>query len=299
MKITNNNNLPQAVVNAIVNDTYDGPKVDSDKISVTTLISPPRIHYLKKRHWEDLTEDAGSRLWSLLGSAVHAVLERAEAKNNIVEERLEKVIDGTTITGKMDVMDEVEISDYKVTSVWQYVHAPQGKPEHIAQLNLLRWLASDIFPKVLRLKNNLILRDWSAGKAKSTPDFPRIPFVSISVPVWDLSKTIEYAKQRVAAFRDASTKEDDDLPECTAEEMWEKPTIFAVVKDGGKRAISGGLCETLLKAQAKAGPKMHIEVRLGGRIRCAGYCVVSHLCNQYQKWCKANPGVVEEAEVIA
>ena len=282
-----------------MNDTYDGPKVDSSKISVTTLISPPRIHYLKKRHWNELMEDASDRLWSLLGSAVHSVLERAEAKNNIVEERLEKDIDGTIITGKMDVMDETEISDYKITSVWQYVHAPQGKPEHIAQLNLLRWLAFDIFPKVSKLTNNLILRDWSAGKAKSSPDFPRIPFVSLNIPVWELSATVEYARKRVALFNEAATETDAHLPECTEDEMWTKPTIYAIVKDGGKRAIPGGLCASLEEAKSKQGPKMHIEVRVGGRVRCAEYCVVSHLCNQYQAWIKSNPEYVTEAEVMS
>ena len=297
MHISNVYNLPQSIVNAIENDTYDGPRLDSDKLSVTTLIAPPRIHFLKKRHWEGLTEDASARLWSLLGSSVHAVLERAEAKNNITEERLEKVIDGVTVTGKMDVMDEVEISDYKITSVWQYVHAPTGKPEHIAQLNILRWLASDIFPKVSKLTNNLILRDWSAGKARSTPDFPRIPFVSIPVPVWGDGQTIDYIRGRVALFMAAADLPDTQLPECTEDEMWSKPTVYAIVKDGGKRAIPGGLCATQAEADAKMGPKMHVEVRVGGRVRCAEYCVVSHLCSQYQAWLKANPTAAEAEDI--
>lgn len=297
MKITNTNNLPQAIVNAITNDTYDGPRVNSEEISVTTLISPPRIYCLKKRHWDSLTEDAGDRLWALLGSAVHAVLERAESKNNIVEERLKKEIDGVVISGKMDVMDETEISDYKVTSVWQYIHAPDGKAEHIAQLNILRWLASDIFPNISRLNNNLILRDWSAGKAKSSPDFPRIPFVSVPVPLWDYDHTTAYIRSRVTLFKEADVLADDKLPKCTTDEMWEKPTTYAVVKDGGKRAIPGGICATMAEAESKKGDKMHIKMRVGGRIRCAEYCAVSHLCNQYQEWLKANAGNITESEV--
>ena len=297
MKLTNRYNLPQSIVNAIENDVYDGPKTEtSDELSVTTLNAPPRIYFLKKRHWADLTEDASTRLWSLMGQAVHSVLERAESKNNICEERIKKAYDGTVISGKMDVMDETEISDYKFTSVWQYVHAPQGKPEHIAQLNVLRWLVHDIFPKVSKLTINLLLKDWSSGKAKSDPNFPRIPFVSISAPVWTMEQVEAYIKGRVEAFRAATGLPDDKLPECTPEETWEKPTVYAVVKDGGKRAIPGGLCETKSEAQSKLGPKMHIETRIGGRPRCAEYCVVSHLCNQYQAYLAANPAAAVEVE---
>jgi hypothetical protein len=290
--------MPQSIVNAIENDVYDGPKTEtSDELSVTTLNAPPRIYFLKKRHWADLTEDASSRLWSLMGQAVHSVLERAESKNNICEERIKKEYDGTVISGKMDVMDESEISDYKFTSVWQHVHAPQGKPEHIAQLNVLRWLVNDLFPKVSKLTINLLLKDWSAGKAKSSPDFPRIPFVSIPAPLWTMEQTTAYIKGRVEAFRAAAGLPDDQLPECTADEMWEKPTVFAIIKDGGKRAIPGGLCATQAEADAKMCPKMHVEVRVGGRVRCAEYCVVSHLCSQYQAWLKANPTAVEAEDI--
>ena len=286
--------MPQSIVNAIENDIYDGPKTEtSDELSVTTLNAPVRIYFLKKRHWADLTEDASTRLWALMGQSVHSVLERAESKNNIVEERVKKEFDGTTISGKMDVMDETEISDYKFTSVWQYVHAPQGKPEHVAQLNILRWLVYGIFPKVSKLTINLLLKDWSAGKAKSTPDFPRIPFVSISAPLWTMEQTEAYIKGRVEAFRAAAGKPDNELPECTTEETWERPNVYAIVKDGGKRAIPGGLCSTMEIAKQNMGPKMHIEVRVGGRPRCAEYCIVSHLCNQYAAYLKENPAPVE------
>lgn len=296
MEITNTFSLPIGIYNAIVNDDYDGPRFNSDKISVTSLINPPRIHFLKKRHYTELTEDASAGLWRLMGHAVHAILQRACPKNYIVEERVEKVIYGVTISGKMDIMDETEISDYKITSVWQYIHAPEnGKPEHMAQLNLLRWLVSDIFPKVSKLTIHMILRDWSAGKAKSTPDFPPIPFVSTNIPIWDKNVLQIYIKARVELFKYCTNLTDDLLPECSSEECWERPTIYAVIKDGGKRAIPGGLCSTMAEAENKKSPKMHIETRIGGRPRCAEYCVVKNFCNQYQKYLTDNP-VMEKGE---
>jgi len=104
-------------------------------------------------------------------------------------------------------------------------------------------------------------------------------------------------EDRVALFLESSKKLDNDLPFCTPDECWEKPTVYAVVKDGGKRAIPGGLCATMLEAENKMGPKMHVEVRQGGRMRCAEYCVVSALCNQYQDWLSIHGGE-SEAEVV-
>lgn len=73
MKITNAENLPQIVVDALKHDTY---KV-AGGISCTTLIDSVQIRQLKKRHSSDLEQDAAGMLWALMGTAMHSVLERA------------------------------------------------------------------------------------------------------------------------------------------------------------------------------------------------------------------------------
>jgi len=72
MKITNNYNLPQSIVNAI---SFDERVPKENYISVTRLIDSPLIHQLMKEHWDDIKQDASSMLWSLLGKAVHYVLD--------------------------------------------------------------------------------------------------------------------------------------------------------------------------------------------------------------------------------
>ena len=76
-----------------------------------------------------------------------------------------------------------------------------------------------------------------------------------------------------------------EMPECTTDEMWEKPTTYAVKKDGGVRAKS--VHSTLEEAQEKLPPKGYfIEVREGERTRCAKFCQVNNFCNQYQTYLK-------------
>lgn len=286
MKITNNYNLPEPVYQAILNDNYSGPKHDSDKISLTSLIGPVRMYFLKRRHWGDLEEDAADMLWRIMGQLVHALLERSGVKNKIVEERIEEEIDGVTISGQMDVMDEIEIADYKFTSVWQYIHAPDGKKEYIAQLNGLRWLVRNIFKNINKLSNHLILRDWSKGKAKQGGDYPEKGFASINIPIWSYEDTEKYLKERVAIFKANAFVDDKDLPLCSPDEMWEKPTTYAIIKKGGKRAINGGVCSTMEEAKSKLPPGCEIVVRHGSRGRCEDYCSVNRFCSQYQKYLK-------------
>lgn len=80
----------------------------------------------------------------------------------------------------------------------------------------------------------------------------------------------------------------DALEECTPEEMWEKPTIYAIRKIGGVRAKT--LHGNKEKAEAELAqlnakkPDYEIEVREGGRTRCEGFCQVAPFCDQYQKY---------------
>ena len=74
MKITNKAGLPEAIVQAVRADPYDK---GAARFSVTELIGPPIIRLLHQQHDDEVEEDAADRIWSLFGSAVHGILERA------------------------------------------------------------------------------------------------------------------------------------------------------------------------------------------------------------------------------
>ena len=84
MKFSNDYNLPQALADALTLDTYDH---QTDNIySVSTLIAPPKITILRKRHFEEIEEDVSESCWRLFGSAVHEVLARAVSKDRLTKE---------------------------------------------------------------------------------------------------------------------------------------------------------------------------------------------------------------------
>ena len=55
MKLTNNYNLPETIVNVLKRPTYSKGKAN---ISATELLNSPRVVQLKRRHWDDIEEDA-------------------------------------------------------------------------------------------------------------------------------------------------------------------------------------------------------------------------------------------------
>src|SRR5256885_456391 len=99
MRLTNHAGLPTALVAAVQNDSYDGGNCD---ISVKRLIQPARKVALEKLHADEIVEDVGERIWSLMGQLGHSVLERSGV--GLVEHRLYASVLGWNVSGKADVI---------------------------------------------------------------------------------------------------------------------------------------------------------------------------------------------------
>jgi len=286
MKFTNKYNLPEPVVNALKYSSYYNP----GHISATQLIKPPRIVQLEKRYAELLEEDVSDGIWRLLGSAAHYALEHAEAKNALQEERLCIDVFGWRMCGQGDLWHEPGIlSDYKVTSVWAIILG--DKPDWERQLNIYAHLFSAHGFPVKKLNIYAIIRDWRKGESLRGGDYPPCGFVTVDVPLWSGHKQIEYIEDRVILHQSAESTPDDGLPYCTPKERWERPTTYAVVKKGNKRATRVLNTEVaaikVLESETDRTGKPHaIVVRKGQSIRCDSYCLVRDYCNQYRDMVK-------------
>ena len=297
MKITNKFGLPDTFINVLARPTYSKGKAH---ISATELINSPKIVQLKRKHWDEIEEDASSMVWSLFGSAVHNILEHGKQENHIVEERIHLEFDGWNISGAVDLQevyeDGIVINDYKTTTAWA---VQNDKPEWEQQLNIYAWLVQKAKNKpVKQLRIVAIIRDWSARDAVNREGYPQAPVVIIDQPLWPFNQAEEFIlgqlKQHGEAYFESET--DGNLPNCTPEQMWEKPTTYAVIKVGNKRAKS--LHETMEDAQHQLNQlKGHeIQVRHGERTRCASYCQVNRFCAQWQKYLEENSTIEEIVE---
>ena len=287
MKLTNKFNLPETFVNVIRRPQYSK---GNSEISVTEILSPPQLVLLRRQHQEDIEQDAADMVWSLFGSAVHNILQHGKDDHHIVEERLFTTFEGWSISGAIDLQTMVDgkvlIADYKVTSAWT---VQQEKQEWIDQLNLYAWLVETVKgEKVAGLQIIGIVRDWSRREATLKETYPQSPIVTLEIPLWDYKDREEFVRRRLTLHNEANfAAVSGEMPQCTSEEMWEKPTTYAIMKAGGVRAKK--VCNTLSEAETLVVtkyPDHHIETREGGRTRCESFCQAAPFCNQYQKYLK-------------
>lgn len=289
MEITNNYNLPQSFVDFARNDKYSKGNAD---ISVTTLIDSPRVRLMRDHYASKRVVDVVDMVWPLFGTAVHQVLESTQEEGVVLEERLFSTVNDWILSGAVDhqkVTDSsIEITDYKVTSVWSVIH---GKIDWERQLNVYAYLAQrQKGRKVTSLQICAILRDWNRRDAQRKPDYPQAPVVLVDVPLWDEEKRINYVHERVQIHQDAQFNYDlaEHFPNCSDDEVWRRTDAWAVKKKGLKRAMRVFYNEEEANNFAKAqggiqGVPMEIEYRAGESVRCNGnYCGVADFCSQFK-----------------
>lgn len=290
MLITNIHGAPATLV-ALANKNYYS-KGDAD-YSVTELLSPPRVRRLRERHHSRLQQDVSDMLWSMLGSALHVVAERASADQHVTEERIIADINGVKVSGAIDLQEMtsegVIITDYKFTSAYSVMNE---KKEWEEQLNLYKWLVESVkrIP-VLSLRICALIRDFSRHDRRE--NYPASPIHMVEIPMWDSVKVEMFVRERLhlhaeAKFADAM---DEPLPHCTDDERWFSETTYAVKREGRKTAIR--VFKSIEEAQELAQKeKGYVETRVGEPRRCTGnYCNVAEYCDQYQS--EVRLGLVE------
>lgn len=289
MRITNKYKLPETIVNALKRPTYTK---GGAHMSATELLSPPRMVQLRIVNSDAIEMDAADMVWSLVGTAMHGVLEHGKGDDHIVEQRLHTEIDGWTVSGAVDLQtvkeDSITISDYKTTGVWAVMNE---KKEWEQQLNIYAWLIERVKKSpVDAIEIVAFIRDWKRRDAEVKKDYPDAPVKVIPIELWPYEEREAFVKERIHLHAEAmfAAQTGGDLPLCSADDCWEKPTIYAVKKIGGVRAnkVFYKRAEALAYLE-EVGEKYEMEVRDGERTRCSNYCNVRDFCSQ---WAEYNQG---------
>ena len=286
-KLTNKYGLPQTLMNYANRNTYSRGNAN---ISVTQLIGSPRVRMMTQKHQEEIVEDVSDRLWAIIGSALHEVVEKGSDDEHQAEERLFVEVDGWRISGGIDLqsmnLDEdgtrtCAISDYKLTSTFNVMNP---KPDWERQLNCYAHLVRKVKGfEIKRLSINAIMRDWMRARAKTDQNYPQAAMQVIDIPLWSPEAAEQYFNERVKIHKDAEALMDwGDTPECTPEERWYSPGQLAVMKDGRKRALK--LFEPEQKEEAEEYAKENkatVVERPGQNKKCEDFCAVSEWCSQW------------------
>ncbi|MFH0959512.1 MAG: hypothetical protein V1897_12485 [Pseudomonadota bacterium] len=279
--ITNIHKIPEIFLRALERDDYNDGGVD---ISVTRLIQPPKLVALQELHRNELSQDLGSKIWLILGKTLHKILEECSEETAIVEQRFFTERHEYKISGAFDKYDPKTrtITDYKFTTAYGAMNG--GRSEWVSQLNLLALLARENDLPVENLNLCLVLRDWSQTQFERSKDYPPAPILQLPVELWSEEKAEEYLDTRVRLHQAARIhllEGQDNLYDCSPQERWQTPDVFAVMKPGRKTAVRLHDTECAAKAYAEtAGPDHYVDHRPGKSIRCESYCPCQKVCDQ-------------------
>lgn len=276
MLITNRHNLPAPLAAAVSTQRTHVP----GRISVTELILPPQLRALSLKHADEIEEDAVDRLWAALGGTLHLLLKHygREQRQFVAEGTVSTHVGGWTVTGTFDLYDTTNqtLCDYKLQSV---AAAKRGvKPEHEQQLNLYAELMRRNGFKIHKLELVSILRDWVPYRADD-PGYPPTPALVTPVSLWPAAGASRFLNQRVRLHQEA---EQGRYPQCSAEERWEKPAQYALMRTGRKTAVKVFNSEQAALA-ACPDDNHYIQLRPGRNVRCESYCAVARWCKQRQQ----------------
>jgi len=296
VKVTNHHSIPSVFENFRKVEAYDSGGAD---FTPSSLAQPAMITHLSSVFENKLTEDVSDQIMSILGTAIHSILEKGCEPGDLVEQRYFSEIVGEdektySISGCVDrifmngMMSDDDtplftMQDYKSTSASTLIHNPQGKSDWVAQLSVYNWLCHYNGIEVAQAEVVAIVRDFVKSQARYKKEYPKAAVVVIPIKVWSLENTERYIRLRIAALT-------AKIPApCTKDERWQSDPKYAVHKyvRGGslaKRATkifdSSYDAEAFILDEAILG---EVQERPGKPNRCESWCPVSGWCEQYTK----------------
>ena len=140
-----------------------------------------------------------------------------------------------------------------------------------------------------------MLRDWKSSDVGRS-NYPDAPIMQMPIPLWEWQDIEDFVEERISLHGKAaySALIGEELPLCTAEEMWERPETFAVMRSASHKRASRVL-NTMEEAMEWAedptnsmDSKHVIEHRPGKRVRCQDWCEVSQFCSQHKEYLEQN-----------
>ena len=287
MKITNNYNLPDAIVKALQSDYQYKPY----QFSVTTILSGIKSFLLAKRHQNEIEMDASEGINMLLGTAVHNIFEGHQNEDEVAEDYIKiKVNDLYSLSGRFDLynLKTEEITDYKTCGIWKIKF--KDFKDWKQQLLIYGWMLRKLGLKVKSAKITALIKDWKKNELKLAKqkgeEYPETPIINVPFEFTE-EDYVEIEKWIVNRFNQIQNAEmlvDDDIPICSDEERWYSGDKYAVMKGNNKRAIRVFDSEEEAEEFAKNDDSYWIDVRKGKNTKCEDYCNACKFCNYYKEY---------------
>lgn len=272
MKITNNYNLPKALVDAVTKHEHR-----KGNFSVTQLLKGSTEIALEMMYADKLEMDVADCFNMILGTAVHRVLEEQEQDFILNEHYMEQpIFAGFTVSGTADVIDTInrEISDYKTCSAWKILFKDFDDWREQLKAYLYLWYMET---KELYHDASIVavIKDFSQTDAQIKDGYPQKPIVKIPFKFTDaeIFGVAERWEEKIVEVLQKLASQ--DWGECSETERWTRPATYAMMKEGRKTAVKLFAIESECREAVEASGKGYfMEYRKGEDTKCDKYCVV-------------------------
>ena len=143
-----------------------------------------------------------------------------------------------------------------------------------------------------------LIKDWKESYSLRDEKYPQQPIQVYEYDIWSFDQSEEYIKERLELH---FPKDENEIPECSEEEMWVTEEKWEAKKKGHSRATK--LFDSEREALSWIADQDHrttkgttfedgyITKRTIDRRRCEGnWCNVAQFCEQYKKFKENNGG---------
>ncbi len=312
-RYANVSEVPLALAVFLASDYYDHND-DPNTISTTALLKPLRQIILPSRLEEgeglvNLADMVSSRM----GSAIHDAIEKSWVTNYIkamtslglpqkiidqvrinptkesltdgiipiyLEQRLTKKVGNWTVTGKFDFVGEGRVQDFKSTGVFTYKKQVNAT-KYTQQGSIYRWLDPELITQD-EMDILYIFTDWKASQAKTDPKYPPQRFHKQSFPLLSVKETQSFIERKLALITQYWDAPEEEIPECSAEDLWRSEPQFKYYKNPEKTVRSTANFDSMSEAanrMATEGGKGFIK-EVPGQVMACKYCPAFAACSQ-------------------
>lgn len=280
MIFANKYNLPQAFCHAVEHERHN----KKGSFSATTLLKGDKEILLTERHYAEIKIDVSDSIWTIFGTAVHAIMEK-QIDNGFKEEFFSVKVSDSLVTGRTDYYDleNETLWDWKTASVWKV--KMRDFSDWYRQGMIYAWLMKKNGLSVKRCCFTALLKDFLKTKAAIEKDYPESPVFEYKFDVTEseLEKIERFIFDKVKSLEESQQKADDDIEPCDIQQRWGELKKWACMKKGLKRALSLHDNETDARRKAEGIEGGYVEERKGRNRKCEGYCICKDFCNFYKK----------------
>jgi len=300
-------------------DDYDlGPR--PNVISATGLLKPLKCivlsHRIQAANLEadtDLLDLVASRM----GTAIHTAVESAwlnnleqaltamglpkrgrdmvrvnpelpvdpEYHNVHIELRIEREIDGYIISGQFDFVENGRVKDIKSTSVYAWIFN-SSDDKFAWQGSIYKWLN----PKLItddKMDIEFLFTDWKAMEAVRDKAYPNNRIMTRTLTLKSSEEVESFIRNKLQQLKTYKDESESEIPRCTSEELWQKPTTYAYYKkiDGVRatKLYEAHEHQNAMDRMALDGSTGRIDTR-PGKVKFCAYCPARPICQQAENY---------------